>query len=99
MTNQRDVGTWHRRTFPSCSAARLRAKFREETREADEAFGDVGFTDDHHLRDELADVAIVLMAIADRCGFDLQSAIDAKFDKVVAKYRSDTEPKSLQLDR
>ena len=86
MVDQRDVGQWHRKTFPECVPSRLRAKLREETEEADSEFLAAGYRNGARLRSEIADVAIVLMAIADRCGFDLQQAIDDKFARVVEKY-------------
>lgn len=86
MVDQRDVGQWHRRTFPVCSPARLATKLMEEAIEADHELWRHGYSDTRLIRDEIADVAIVLMAIADRCGFDLQQAIDDKFARVVEKY-------------
>lgn len=86
MTNQQQVGEWHRRTFSDCEPARLRKKLYEEWSEANYELRVAGYRNGARLRDEIADVAIVLMAIADRCGFDLQQAIDDKFARVTQKY-------------
>lgn len=86
MVDQRQIGEWHRRAFPDCAPSRLRAKLTEEYFEAHDEFRVAGYRNGARLRDEIADVAIVLMAIADRCGFDLRQAIDDKFCRVVEKY-------------
>lgn len=86
MVDQQQIGEWHRRTFPDCDPGRLLAKLHEEVRELDFELGFLGYSDKAQLQDELADVAIVIMAIADRCGFNLQSATDNKFARVVDKY-------------
>ena len=89
MVDQHKVGQWHRSKFPTCDPSRLVAKIREETGElSDELWYHLGYSAAQPVRDEAADIVIAVMAIADRCGFDLQQAINDKFARVVEKYLS-----------
>lgn len=86
VIDQCAIGSWHRSTFPGCLVHSLLFKLHEEVDELSEVLARGGLVDNQEMRDELADVAIVLMAIADRCGIDLLHAIDDKFPRVVKKY-------------
>jgi len=50
-----------------------------------------GFTPDErrHVGEELADVLLYLVRLADRCGVDLAAAAEAKMAKNAAKYPAD----------
>jgi NTP pyrophosphatase (non-canonical NTP hydrolase) len=88
---QADVAAWHRRVFgEQCSLWRIGLKLAEE---AGEVCRETGIADGEPLRDgrrpngiatEAADVLIVLLALADRAGFDLADALEARF-AVVSK--------------
>ena len=74
---QKSVATWAQDTFgPVSSNARVAARANEEMAELLRALT----TDDEAAgaAEECADVVIVLMRLADRMGFDLRGAIDAK---------------------
>lgn len=76
MKFQEQIGKWHRSTFGNQNIGRrLLAKFREESSEFLSC----------PLPDEAADCVIVLFAYADRQGFDLMKAVEAKFKIVKAR--------------
>lgn len=86
MVDQRRIGDWHTRIFPTCSPSRLIAKLMEEVEELSDELSDFGFSAQHSTADEIADVAIVIYAIAHRCGIDVSAAVQSKFQKVELKY-------------
>ena len=85
--DQERIGKWHRAKWPDCEPWRIADKLEEECREVGDCIG--LYTKDYShpsLPSELADVAIVLMAIADRAGVDLMAEVAKKFPQVEAKY-------------
>jgi NTP pyrophosphatase (non-canonical NTP hydrolase) len=90
---QTAVGAWHRRTFGAhVPPAWLGLALAEEAGEVCRALLDNAGAPRRSGRHpgtvaaEAADVLIVLLALADRCGIDLEAAFDAKF-AVVTKRR------------
>jgi NTP pyrophosphatase (non-canonical NTP hydrolase) len=88
---QATVGAWHRRVFgDDVPLTWLGLKLAEE---AGEVCREILLTDGEPIRDgrqpshvpsEAADALIVLLALADRCGFDLRDALWAQW-QVVSK--------------
>lgn len=69
---QQAIGTWHVETFGPIRSGYLLAKLREEFEEFMAA----------PSPEEAADIVICLMALMHRAGFDLQTAIEEKFEIV-----------------
>jgi len=75
---QRDVGSWHRRSFPGATAEHIALVLAEEAGEVcrvivKRAFGHRKQTRGD-LGDELGDVLIVLCALAESEGIDLEAS-------------------------
>lgn len=69
-----EIGDWHKDTFPSATLADCVEKLKEEAQELEDAIGTPTW------EEELADVALVVFAIADRYGVDLQHEMERKFE-------------------
>lgn len=88
MTPQDKVGAWHRATFDPCPLGWVGLKLAAEAGEVAQAIltaeGEPrrAGRDFEDLREEAADVLIVLYAIADRAGFDLGQAFWERFTEV-----------------
>jgi NTP pyrophosphatase (non-canonical NTP hydrolase) len=98
MTGQATIGAWHRAKFAPCPLDWLGLKLAEEAGEvcrvllglAGEPIRDGRVHTD--LPDELADVAIVLYALADRAGFDLDQAVSDRFAVVSQRAFTGDQP-------
>lgn len=86
MTIQQEIGTWHINTFgrEPMSATWLTNKWAEESIELLGALqkGVSTHADPAAIHDEMADCAILLLAMAHREGVELESLIRAKFEIV-----------------
>lgn len=89
MTPQRQVGIWHRDTFgDDCPLTWLGLKVAAEAGELCQAILTADGEPQRNgrtyedLREEAADVLIVLYAIAERAGFDLGMAFFERFGEV-----------------
>lgn len=72
---QREIGDWHRNTFPLCSPLRILEKFQEE---AEELIKEANI-------EEIADCLIVLLALCERTNVDAEKAVRDKFKTVQAR--------------
>ena len=86
MIDQSEIGQWHERTFDGCSARRVGRKLLEESAELHCALAEHGYGDIKAVGSEIADVYIVLSAIAHRCGINIQEEVKKKFDIVQKRY-------------
>lgn len=77
MSTQSQIAQWARETFPDATIHNIIDKYTDE---ADELYTILYGEDEYAIADELADVAILLYQIADRCGVDLDMAVAGKFD-------------------
>lgn len=78
MDIQREITTWAAETFPDATMDDIAHKFGDEVAEL---FCDAGVWAEHgEVADELADVAILLYQIADRCGVDLDTVVREKME-------------------
>ena len=84
---QSEVAEWHRTAFPDCQPVDIIKKLGEEVAELAMALGVSGYIDHTgSVREELADVATVILALADRCQVDLTAAIEANLADVRERY-------------
>jgi NTP pyrophosphatase (non-canonical NTP hydrolase) len=83
--DQERIGKWHRACWPDCAPWLVGDKLIEEAEEVRECLDQDDYADPN-LPSELADVAICLMAIADRAGVDLMDEVAKKFPQVEVKY-------------
>lgn len=88
---EKRVMEWHRRKFPEHTGPQFKLdKLAEEVAEvynSTEAYvNDPKAETRHHLVEELADVGIVLTAMAGLMGISLHHAMKRKFQKVLEKY-------------
>lgn len=85
MSLQQEVGTWGDTTFPLSVPRSVMAHLSDEITElADEvdAFTDCAdATTRAALAEEAADCFLLLLHLAHKCGFDLNEAAQAKFEK------------------
>jgi len=68
-----DVESWHKDTFPTATLADCVEKLKEEVQEIEDAIGTPTWPE------ELADVALVVFAIAGRYDVDLEKEMRVKF--------------------
>ncbi len=91
MSETQDAVTeWHRRTFSMPRLAALGLKLAEEAGELAKAINLWEHTehgDLDNLRDEIGDVAIVLMVIAARVGSEFDGLIAERAEEVMARER------------
>lgn len=66
------IGTWHKETFPNCQTYQVFRKLKEEV---NEVLNSVSEDDE---AEELADVAIVILALCNRLNIDLEQQIAEK---------------------
>ena len=84
---QSAVAEWHRAAFPDCQPVDLVKKLGEEVAELAMALGVNGYVDHTGgVREELADVATVILALADRCQVDLALAVNDGLADVRERY-------------
>lgn len=89
---QNTIATWHRSTFPGAPTAAVGLKMAEEAGELAKAVNRLEHTDAGdrmNLMEELGDVAITLMVIAERYGYDLEALIELRIMHVMARTRGD----------
>lgn len=89
-TFQAAVGHWHVQTFPEAKPSHIALKLAEETGEVCRAIVESNFPSRsgharESLADELADVLIVLAALASRCGISLAKATEARWAVIEAR--------------
>lgn len=85
--HQDEVAVWHRAAFPDCQPTAIVKKLGEEVAELAMAIGFNGYVDHTgNVREELADVAIVILALADLCRVDLGQAVAERLDDVRRRY-------------
>lgn len=77
---QTAIGSWARNTFPDNTAERIMAHLRTEVAELSEAVVNPGATN-RSVDEELADVAILLLSLAEYMGINLRDAIRRKHEK------------------
>ncbi len=68
-----EVEAWHKETFPSVTMADCLDKLKEEVSELEDSIGLPNWPE------ELADVALVVFALAGRYGVDLEKEMRVKF--------------------
>lgn len=84
---QSAVAHWHRAAFPGCEPAELTKKIGEEVAELIHEIGATGYEVQYgNGAPELADVAIALLALADRCQVDLGAEIAERLLDVRKRY-------------
>lgn len=91
MPDQAAIGAWHRSRFDPCPLDWLGLKLAEETGEVCRVL--LGLAGEPvregrthtQLPTEAADVLIVLYALADRAGFDLDQALTDRFAEVTLR--------------
>lgn len=86
---QQIVGEWGESTFPDSTLRSIMAHLREEIAELHDAVERQAFHDDieerttgayrHEIAEEAADVYLLVLHLAYRCGIDLQNAAVEKF--------------------
>lgn len=79
-TLQSLIGRWHKATFPDATILEVVNKLQEELNEVQTEWE----FDGKDMDAELADCAIVLLALAQRLDIDLESAI---MDKMAVNYQ------------
>ena len=73
---QARVGAWHEKTFPNASSSIVFDKLQEECEELRKAFY---FESDDRIIEEMADVTLVLLALAQKLDHRLLEAVEVKF--------------------
>ena len=74
---QDDVVEWHRETFPRATKEAIENKLNEELGELVYA---LRYCKDEHIKEEMADVAIVMCSLCDKLGVKLHNIVGAKLE-------------------
>lgn len=86
-TLQDEVAEWHRQAFPDCDPVEIMKKLAEEVAELTLEIGGYGYEARFsNAEAELADAAIVLLALADLCQVDLVAAARIRLRDVRERY-------------
>ena len=77
---QEQIAKWHRKTFPDATDENVFAKAHEEIIELTWELADSRRYDPELIANEFADVYIVMAALLDRIGGNMESAIKNKME-------------------